>query len=316
MESSLLLQSVHDVLKEDSFTIPSLPAQNALLVANHLSKWIPEHLQEAKIFENELVASLSKCLDTKKAKIKAGREAMWSAYHTLRTSEPYLQEWHSFLQQAGSTEQSTAFIQFVGHHIFKNLIKQRFQLTVGKSTAQHTMTLTDEETYGLRYAAGYIPRLLKKKLMKSRHPLKRSLLLCLWDLLDEGDEKTADSAAWVEAVNRGGLTRVNNATYDVFQAMELEIRKHLTKETIPTLTDAINSSIIDNDDVQFFWSIVGADWEEECSATLLEMIVSQWVKIRGFSYASAWMEEYKSTQKKTTQKSKGIRKQLVPQPKN
>ncbi len=32
---------------------------------------------------------------------------------------------------------------------------------------------------------------------------------------------------------------------------------------------------IDNDDVQFFWSIVGADWEEECSATLLEMIVSQ-----------------------------------------
>ncbi len=61
------------------------------------------------------------------------------------------------------------------------------------------MTLTDEETYGLRYAAGYIPRMLKKKLMKS---LKRSLLLCLWDLLDEGDEKTADSAdsaAWVEA---------------------------------------------------------------------------------------------------------------------
>ncbi len=46
MESSLLLESVHDVLKEESFAIPSLPAQNALLVANHLSKWILEHLQE------------------------------------------------------------------------------------------------------------------------------------------------------------------------------------------------------------------------------------------------------------------------------
>ncbi len=78
-----------------------------------------EHLQEAKIFENELVASLSKCFDTKKAKIKASREAMWSAYHTLRTSEPYFHEWHCFLQQAGSTELSTAFIQFV---VFKNLI--------------------------------------------------------------------------------------------------------------------------------------------------------------------------------------------------
>ena len=45
------------------------------------------------------------------------------------------------------------------------------------------------------------------------------------------------------------------------------------------------------------------------------MIVSQWVKIRGFSYAGAWVERYKAEQKITTQKSKGVRKQLLPKTK-
>ena len=36
---------------------------------------------------------------------------------------------------------------------------------------------------------------------------------------------------------------------------------------------------------------------------------------RGFSYASAWIEKYKVAQKQTTQKSKGVRKQLISNPK-
>ena len=46
------------------------------------------------------------------------------------------------------------------------------------------------------------------------------------------------------------------------------------------------------------------------------MIVNHWVKIRGFSYASAWLEKFKTAQKKTTQKSKGIRKTLTSKPKS
>ena len=67
---------------------------------------------------------------------------------------------------------------------------------------------------------------------------------------------------------------------------------------------------MENEDVQFFWSIIGADWDENCGSVLLQMLVSQWVKIRGFSFASAWIEKYKTT----IQKSKGVRKQLLPKP--
>jgi len=59
------------------------------------------------------------------------------------------------------------------------------------------------------------------------------------------------------------------------------------------------------------WSLVSSEWEETTSDVLLEMIVNQYVKIRGFSFASAWLEEYKQSNKKTTQKSKGVRKQLI-----
>lgn len=59
----------------------------------------------------------------------------------------------------------------------------------------------------------------------------------------------------------------------------------------------------------------GAEWEESSASALLEMVIRQWVKIRGFSYANAWIEKYKVAQKQTIQKSKGVRKQLISKPK-
>ena len=54
----------------------------------------------------------------------------------------------------------------------------------------------------------------------------------------------------------------------------------------------------------------GAGWEEECCPYLLGMVVDMWVCIRGFSQATAWMERYKSAQKKNLQKTKALRKKL------
>ena len=64
------------------------------------------------------------------------------------------------------------------------------------------------------------------------------------------------------------------------------------------------TTIRDNEDVQFLWTMLSAKWEKGSVTSLLQMVVTQWVKIRGFAYASAWLEKYKAAQKKTTQKSK------------
>ena len=78
--------------------------------------------------------------------------------------------------------------------------------------------INELELKALRYAAGYVPRNLKKKLRKSANPLRRQLEICLWDLLDNEDEGgTADE--WTKTIDRGGLTRVNEMT---FQKIESE----------------------------------------------------------------------------------------------
>ena len=135
------------------------------------------------------------------------------------------------------------------------------------------------------------------------------------DLLDDGDEESGECTDWVELVNRGGLTLVNNTTFESFLAMEYELRKHV-RQGISLNLENITSTVRDNEDVQFLWTMLSAEWEEESASSLLQMIVTQWVKIRGFAYASAWLERYKAAQKKTTQKSKGIRKHLTSKPHN
>ena len=235
---------------------------------------------------------------------------MWTAYHQLRSSDPYTTDWKAFLYESIKAEMSPIFCQYVGHYVFKELIKLHHPLDPLPAVAVES--LTHAETCALRYAAGCVPRMLKKKLKKSTHPLREDILLCLLDLLDDGDEN-GESTKWIQLTNRGGLTLVNNTTFEVFVAMEYELRKHIRQGGTQDL-DKITSEERDYEDVHFLWSIVSAEWEEESAAELLQMIVNHWVRILGFSYASAWLEKYKTAQKTTTQKSKGIRKLLTSKP--
>ena len=52
------------------------------------------------------------------------------------------------------------------------------------------------------------------------------------------------------------------------------------------------------------------NWDSEESDELLKMIIKHYVTMRGVSFAAAFMEKYKQSTKKTTQKSKGLRKTL------
>lgn len=301
------------LLDDKAFSLESQPAIGAHQIAMELSRWIPGHEDEASCFERKLVTSLCTCFSARGRSQKVRREKMWASYHTLRCSETYHGDWQSFLQSSIKVEFSPIFCQYVGHCMFKELVKLHHPLTQTASATSNS-PLTYDETNALRYAAGYVPRLLKKKLKKSKHPLREDIQLCLLDLLDDGDEENDESQDWVSLINRGGLTLVNNATFEVFVAIEYELRKHIHYGQSPNL-DRITTAILDNEDVLFLWSMLSSDWAEDSAGALLQMLVNQWIKIRGFSCASAWLEEFKVSQKKTTQKTKGIRKHLTSQPK-
>ncbi len=98
-------------------------------------------------------------------------------------------------------------------------------------------------------------------------------------------------------VDRGGLTRVNQMAFQVFLATELEVRRHLHSQRVPNFKKEVTKVVLENEDVTFYWSMLSADWEEEDSQALLELVVDMFITVGGFSYTSAWMDgEIQSSQ--------------------
>ena len=237
---------------------------------------------------------------------------MWSRYHTLRLSPRYISEWQKFfglIPDISVPKYWAMVFQYAGHFMLKEMIESK--CTVTDAASYISPSLTYSEYNALRYAAGYVPCALRKKVIRSSYSQERKtdLLNCLDDMVD-ADVVPCDSTDWIECVNRGGLTFVNDLTFEIFVAMELEIRIHLQGPQQPVNLSSIAPAIKNNEDVLFLWSMLSAGWSESAGSTLLDMVISMWVGIRGFSYSSALVEKYKKEHKRTTQKSKGLRKQL------
>ncbi len=122
-----------------------------------------------------------------------------------------------------------------------------------------------------------------------------------------------DTEEWTDLIDRGGLTRINETVFQLFVAMEKEVRQHLNAGSANEekgVRDGAVKGIADNEDVQMYWAQISVNWVATESNNLLKTLINHWVTIRGFSCAGAFMEQYKQTNKKTVQKSKGRRKTL------
>ncbi len=185
-------------------------------------------------------------------------------------------KWQKFLESASSTPPCPIlYQQYLTDVIFKEMIKENYAM---KQYSTEEVSLSFEEMNSLRYAAGLVLRAVKKKLRKSAHQLKSKLMLCILDMLDDGDEEHDSSYKWIDMTDRGGLTHVNTVIYHAFLSMEVELRKHLGAEPLPSLRD-VAKIVKDSDDVQFHWSTVAADWEKEAQG-LLELVVDLWITSR------------------------------------
>ena len=195
----MVLSAVEEVVSDEMFTIPSHNASAVIMVGTKMTQLLkkyPSHCEEVDRFCSSLVTALHGCIPPV---IKAAtREALWRNYHELRCSKDYLSVW-----QVLGEDYLPLFSQSVGHRLLEQLIKQA-SLVAEEDTCNQQQPITEIEMMALRYAAGYVPRSLLKKLPKSTNPIKQGLQLCLWDILDDEHEGgTADS--WIQAVDRGGL---------------------------------------------------------------------------------------------------------------
>ena len=96
-------------------------------------------------------------------------------------------------------------------------------------------------------------------------------------MLVSGDGDTElSSANWVNSINRGGLIRVNDMTFERFLSTGLQLRSHLKINTTH-LGDEVVVQITESEDVLFLWSIISASWDvNHCSTALLKKIAKMW----------------------------------------
>ena len=101
---------------------------------------------------------------------------MWASYNSLRTSDEYQQMWEMFLLNSVKAPIfCPMFCQYMGHHLFRHLVLS--QTSVQRCTSQLLTTeLTYEQLNGLRYAAGYVPRALMKKISRSKDSNRTDIL--------------------------------------------------------------------------------------------------------------------------------------------
>ena len=122
-----------------------------------------------------------------------------------------------------------------------------------------------------------------------------------------GDTYLEFSKRWTTITDRGGLVRVSDETYHCIHAAELQLRKHLqflsTEKEVNKV--ALVEAIMIDPDVQFYWSLVTTNLDEEAANNLLSELVQLWLTVRGFSMAGAFVEHHKQNTQTGTKKASG-----------
>ena len=198
---ALLKLALQAVLKDEGFLLPSDSAKEAHLAASQMLEWLATNADLATHLAEALVTKLTKCVNCKK------QGKMWGAFYDTRTSAEFLSLWRQLMKSSLGKQITPIFYQYVTTAIFKEVIKHQFPINAETGPAKDLPALTYEESNALRYAAGYVPRALRKRLEKGSHPLKEEIILCLAEMCgDEGNgEETDFSADWTKEVSRGGL---------------------------------------------------------------------------------------------------------------
>ena len=204
------------------------------------------------------------------------------------------------------------FYQRVSDLILEELITEQY--SVAQVHQPIIPPLTFEEANALRYVSGYVCNKLRKKIMKSKLPSKGDLLLCLVELCDEDDD-VSSSADWTRAIDRGGLCHVSENTYLVFNQLELLVQKFFNDTSVQDVTSDLRMKVKDcaltDEEISFYWCMLTVNVDNEIGAELLSMIIDLYITIRGFSFSKSFMERYRQQSKKSTQKSKALRKNLL-----
>ena len=284
-------------------------------LANTVLEKIGEDVEEMRQFSQELNEHLLHVVDDNQgcSKLTTTKEKMWRQFHAIRCKELKIL-WSKFSNSLVLSNEDPLLSQYIFEEGFRRVIDYKFK---GVEVTNTIKDLTWEEHNALRYTSGYVPYSLMKKIRRTSGPHNSDFLACLSEMgandSCSGEESFLDfTKMWILSKYRGGLFLIKDEVDSFFLELEKKTREYLPKLITPKLTKADTvEDLCKDDNVQFEWCMLSTGIEEElASQELLKKIIDLWLIIRGFSYAGAYVEQYKQCTKLSTKKTVGLRKGL------
>lgn len=317
MASGLVRAAISSIYTGDStFSGRSERSKIAIGQAKHLIGQISdeENLDRFEEFSQKLIDCLEQTYSSAAGCAINFKVQIWRHFHGTRLTT-LCDIWKNFLD-ALKCDIDPLVQQFVNQELYSSIIKSR--CGCHRTIAAKAASMSTEELNIVRYAAGYVPYALLKKHERRLSESSACFVECLSSMAVNGEESSFldYTSEWVHKVNRGGLFEVNDTAFSLFREIELGMRDRLSAilkaSSVETdQKDRLVKLVCEDEDVQFYWSILSIDIDTEHNAVLLlKEIVELWLTIRGFSIAGQWLEIYKNNKALTTKKSKSLRKSL------
>ena len=184
VEKELLRMAVAELLQDEGFNLPTLPATTAVKCAKGFLEWLTVNPISAVVFERNILHKLEGCFRTYRS-VQVGREKMWESFYKLTASDSFGKMWKQLLISI-NIEPTPIFYQYVTDRLMNTLIKEKFPV---KPVADKEIKSLDyEELNAVRYVAGYVLRALTKKMLRSAHPLKEEMVDCLDEMIERNSE--------------------------------------------------------------------------------------------------------------------------------
>ena len=143
-------------------------------------EWLatPDNATLATPISQGMMAALSKCIPQGSTSSRAKRERMWGKLYHTRTLTKFKELWICLMQLSIGKSAFPIFYQYITDVLFKTMIKCHFPVHPVATQAHDVPPLGYQESNSLRYAAGCVPRAIRKRVERGSHPLKEELVLC------------------------------------------------------------------------------------------------------------------------------------------
>ena len=315
----LFTAAVQTVTDDKSFSVPSPANKKAVEAAASLIAWCdqPQNYNNLRRFSWILCIRLHACFSKKHSSMQLRKEKMWRAYHLLRTSLTFGNDWKIFLNSTVGLQAHPTFYQHVTSTIFKELTKNEFPLPPPNAVKHPNTPLTFEEKNALRFVAGHVCRKVRTRLEESSTLGKDEMIFCIMSFGGDEEDEEGETELWLNTTDRGGLWHVNDTTYVFFIIMEEVTRRFFSTRQLDRLSSQENPKkemvdyLLQDEDVLFQWSFLTTSLPESLASALLERIIHLYKTICGFGFATSCVEMFKQHTKQSLQRKKALRKHIL-----